>query len=118
MFFFIAGFDSYYIVVAMYFDYRLWADNGTHSTAGTIGVVCLGREVTIFIGLPGDDDAVVGTYYYAQAATFAPFGIDYNFASHFAFFCLCLGFKLRDSNRAGCLCKVKRQLIANYPVYC
>jgi len=82
LYYFLAWSDNYYIVVTMYLDYCLWADNGTHSTACTVGVAYLGGEVTVFVGVIRDDDAILRTYCYTQAATFAPFGINYYFASH------------------------------------
>ena len=67
----------------IHLDYYLRTDNGTSGTAGAISVGRLSREVTVFIGFFGDDDAIVRTYYYTQAATFASFGINNYFAGHF-----------------------------------
>lgn len=107
----------------MYLDYCLRTDNGAHSAACTFGVVCLRREETVFIGVIRDDDAVFRTYHCAQAATFAPFGINNYFTSHLRFLhcVLCkVGSRFRsvflfsifllDFSRDGCACKVKRRL--------
>ncbi len=67
----------------IHLDYHLRTDNGTSGTAGAISVGRLSREVTVFIGFFGDDDAVLGTYYHTQATAFASFGINNYFASHF-----------------------------------
>jgi hypothetical protein len=75
----------------MNLDYRFRADNSTHSTACTIGITCLGGKVTGFVGLPGDNDAILWAYYYTQATAFAPPGINYYFASHF-----CISYLLRS----------------------
>jgi len=69
----------------MHLDSYIWANNGTHSAACTVGVVCLGGEVTGFVGVTGDDDAVLRAYGYTQAAAFASFGINYYFTSHLSF---------------------------------
>ncbi len=66
----------------MYLDYRLRTYNGTYSTACTIRVSCLGWEVTVFVGLAGDDDRILRTYFYTESAAFASFDIDNYFASH------------------------------------
>ena len=67
----------------MYLDYRLRTDNSTHSAAGTIAVVCLRGEVAVFVGLLGDNDAILRAYYHTQAATLAPFGTNSYFTGHF-----------------------------------
>ena len=95
---FLARFNSYYFAITFDFHYCIRADKSAHSAAGAVGIVCLCGKVTIFVGVSGDDDAIIRAYCYTQATALAPFGIDYYFAGH----------NLRDSNRAGRLCKVKR----------
>jgi hypothetical protein len=67
----------------MYLNDHIRADNGTQAAACTIRASWLGGEVTVFVGLSGDNDAILRTYFYTQAATFAPFGINNYFTSHF-----------------------------------
>jgi hypothetical protein len=66
----------------MNLNHCIGADNGAHSTACTIGVVCLRRKIAVFVGLIGDIDTVLRTYYNTQTTTFAAFGINYYFTSH------------------------------------
>jgi hypothetical protein len=78
-----ARFDLRLFLITINFNDRVRADNRAHSTACTIGIVYLRREIAVLVGVLRNDDAILRTYHHAQAATFAPFGINYYFTDHF-----------------------------------
>jgi hypothetical protein len=72
-----------YSIISENLNNDLRTDNCTQSTSGTLGVGGLGREIAAFIGFFGYDDATLRAYCYTEAAAFASFSINNNFASHF-----------------------------------
>jgi len=86
------------ILLAKDLNNDLGTDNGTQGTPITVGICCsldyalrrtpiggdrLGREIAAFVGFFGYDDATLRAYCNTEAAAFASFSINNNFASHF-----------------------------------
>ena len=97
--------------VTIYCDCGFRTDNGAGGTAGTIRVVCLSGEITVFIGLFGDYDAVLWAHLYAQAATLTTLDIYDYFTSHLIIYAM-VSFQfdsVGDSNSKRQVCKAKRQ---------
>ena len=81
----------------MDFNYRLWADNGTHFAASTITAGRLSGKVTGLIELLGDDNAIVRTHLNTQLTTLAPISINCYFASHTVYKLILIEFSRFDS---------------------